>query len=149
MLLLFTLTGGHRLWRGTCCLNLQESRRGAAVCLRRVTTYEISPFQKLQDDKLPFLWSISNLKIPIYCWAFPDVWSIFCVPCVLKVGCNTNFRRWFFIILGTFSCFIDIADGYYRTRDIWTRTVGRKFQNLSGDTEVGAVQIRIRGNNSF
>jgi hypothetical protein len=33
----------------------RRAELGAAGCLRTVTTYEISPFQKLQDDKLPFL----------------------------------------------------------------------------------------------
>ena len=102
----------------------------------------------LQADKLPFLWSFWNLKLPILYWAFPYVWGIFDVLCVLKVGCNTNFSGWFFIIHGNFSCFNDIADGCHRTRDIWTQTVARKSQNLSGDTHVYAVQLRVGRNNS-
>jgi len=123
-------------------------QKGAAGCLLTVTTYEISPFQKLQSDKLPFLWSFSNLNLPILCCAFPYSWVIFDVLCVLKVGCNTNFSRWFFIIHGNVSCFKDIADGCHRTRDIWTRTVARKSQNLSGDKQVDAVQLRVGRNNS-
>jgi hypothetical protein len=91
-----------------------------------------------------FVWSLSNLILFILlCRAFPDVWSIYGVPCVLKLGCNTNFGRWFIITLWNFTCFKNIADGYHRTRDIWTRNVARKSQNVSSDTQMDAVQLRI------
>jgi hypothetical protein len=46
------------------------------------------------------------------------------------------------------SYFKDIADGRHRTRDISTRTVARKLQTLSGDTQVDAVQLRVSRNDS-
>jgi len=50
--------------------------------------------------------------------------------------------------LGNFPYFKDAADGCHRTRDIGTRTVARKSQNLRGDAQMDAVQPCIGRNNS-